>query len=77
MVNCLLITNKFILQAVHLFKFCILLHEMCNIRKPYNRSGFCCNVTEVFTLLGFYAALIGTWLPMFWDSQSDPFSRVK
>jgi len=54
-----------------------LLHEMCNIRKPYNRSGFCCNVNEVFTLLGFYAAFIGRWLPMFWDSQSDPFSRVK
>jgi len=54
-----------------------LLHEMCNIRKPYNRSGFCCNVTEVFTLLGFYVAMTGRWLPMFLDSQLDPFSRVK
>jgi len=55
----------------------LLLHEKCNIRKPYNRLGFCCNITEFFTLLGFYAALIGRWILMFWDSQMDPFSRVK
>jgi hypothetical protein len=40
-------------------------------------AGCCDGVDEVFILLGCCAAYVGSCLPIFWDSLSVPFSRVK
>jgi hypothetical protein len=40
-------------------------------------SGFCCEVAENCTLLGYYAASSGNFLPAFWDNLSLPFAEFK
>jgi hypothetical protein len=40
-------------------------------------SGFRRGVVEVFALLGYCAAYVGSYLPTFRDSLSVPSSRVK
>jgi hypothetical protein len=40
-------------------------------------SGFRCDVAEICTLLGYYAASNGNPLPTFRDNVSIPSSRVK
>jgi len=40
-------------------------------------SGFCREVDDVFTLLGYYAAYVGNSLPMIQDNLLLPSSRVK
>jgi len=39
--------------------------------------GLRCGVNKVFAILDCYAALIGRYLPTFWDNLSVPSSRVK
>ena len=40
-------------------------------------SGFCCEVSENCTLVGYYAVSNGNFLPTFWDNLSFPFSAFK
>ena len=47
--------------------------RICN-RVLHVISSFCYSVN---VLLGYYRALIGTWLPIFWDNLSVPSSGVK
>ena len=40
-------------------------------------SGFCRDVDEICALLGYYAALIVSFVPTFRDNLSVPSSRIK
>ena len=55
---------QFIVYVYNHYQLCVIL-------------GFCHNLNKVFSLLGFYVALIASELPRFWDSVSVPSSRVK
>ena len=39
--------------------------------------GFCCEVAENCTLLGYYVESSGNFLPAFWDNLSVPSSEFK
>lgn len=40
---------------------------LCERGREREILGFCCSVVEIFTFLGCYVALIGSWLLMFQD----------
>jgi hypothetical protein len=46
-------------------------------QEPCTISGSCCDVHEIRHLLGYYAAKIGSLLPMYQDNPSIPSSSAK
>jgi hypothetical protein len=62
--TCVILTYK-----EHFIKMCIYIFT--------RDSGFRRDVDEMCALLGYYAALISSSIPTFWDNLSVPSSRVK